>query len=176
MTVYQSINRHPSFIGYSQRRDVHDVSKVSPMFWGYSVKKNDNAENARDASIAWINTTIIHPGSYFDNDKQKELDDKRREAEQNEGIEETPVATDVHPAATYHYKRYLESREKSRKKKKRRKRRQTGAQMKAAYERKQKEAEEKRLRELNAEKEENERICRENWEELQNNAKHVSCA
>ena len=46
--------------------------------------------------------------------------------------------------------------------------------MKAAYERKQKEAEEKRLRELNAEKEENERICRENWEELQNNAKHVS--
>ena len=174
VTVYQSINRHPSFIGYSQRRDVHDVSKVSPMFWGYSVKKNDNAENARDASIAWINTTIIHPGSYFDNDKQKELDDKRREAEQNEGIEETPVATDVHPAATYHYKRYLESREKSRKKKKRRKRRQTGAQMKAAYERKQKEAEEKRLRELNAEKEENERICRENWEELQNNAKHVS--
>ena len=79
VTSYQSINRHPAFVGYRKQRKKYDVNVTSPIFWGYNVQKID-VEPVTKVSVVnkdnRVDVEKMHPGSipaaidYYDEDYQ----------------------------------------------------------------------------------------------------------
>merc|ERR1711991_994717 len=176
VTSFQSINRHPAFVGYRKQKKKYDVNVSSPIFWGYNVQKIE-VEPVTKVSVVnkdnRVDVEKMHPGSipaaidYYDEDYQLDT-----------GITPPPqTIVGTHASSSLFAVGGSNSPSRgrgSRRSRKKRKKRKTGAQMLAEYEKKQREKEAKQLAKQKEIEENKEREIRENYEDLEKNHKHIA--